>query len=75
MMKTMPSELLALLSTHFDVHPEPDAPLTDSGLSSLDMIELVVRIEDEFGVRISEDIYKQNPTVSELATYIEEHRL
>lgn len=74
MMKTMPSELLALLSTHFDIHPEPGARLTDSGLTSLDLIELAVRIEDEFGVRISEDVYKQNPTVGELATYIEEHR-
>ena len=70
----MPSELLALLSTHFDVHPEPDARLAASGLTSLDLIELAVRIEDEFGVRISEDVYQQHATVGELAAYIEEHQ-
>lgn len=74
MMKTMPSELLALLSTHFDVHPEPDAPLAQTGLTSLDMIELAVRIENEFGVRITEDVYTACGTVGELAAYIEEHQ-
>lgn len=70
----MSEELFALISTHFDATPEPETPLADSGLTSLDMIELAVRIEDEFGVRISEDTYRQHATVGELATYIEEHQ-
>ncbi|MEH0147694.1 phosphopantetheine-binding protein [Corynebacterium sp. Q4381] len=70
----MLSELLALLSTRFDATPEPETALADSGLTSLDLIELAVRIEDEFGVRISEDVYQQHATVGELAAYIEEHQ-
>lgn len=70
----MPEELFALISSRFDVEPEPETPLTETGLTSLDMIELAVRIEDEFGVRVSEDVYNQYDTVGELATYIEEHQ-
>lgn len=70
----MSDALFALISSHFDVAPEPETALADSGLTSLDMIELAVRIEDEFGVRISEDVYKEHATVGELATYIEEHQ-
>lgn len=69
----MLAELLALLNDHFSTEPAPDTRLRDTELTSLDMIELAVRIEDRFGVRVDEQAYAQCDTVEDLAKYIEEH--
>lgn len=46
----------------------------DLGADSLDLFELVMRIEDEFGVKIpTEDLEKIN-TVGDVLKYIEEHQ-
>ena len=69
----MLSELSLLIQDHFDITPDPAAALRDSELTSLDMIELAVRIEDRFGVRITEETYAQCETLEDLAGYIEQH--
>lgn len=48
--------------------------LSDGRISSLDRIELAIRIEEELGVRVNELVYEQYPTVGELAEYVEEHQ-
>ncbi len=46
----------------------------DLGADSLDLFELVMRIEDEFGVKIpTEDLEKIN-TVGDVLKYIEAHQ-
>lgn len=45
-----------------------DAPLE---ISSLDRIELAVRIEELFGVRIDEETYGSHRTAAELAAFVE----
>lgn len=67
------SRLLSLIDDHFNANLSPETPLTDSALSSLDRIELAIRIEEEFGVRIDERVYEKCATVGELAEYLEEH--
>ena len=52
----------------------PSTALTDTGISSLDRIELAIRIEDEFGARITERIYDECETVGELAEYLEDEQ-
>lgn len=47
-----------LLIEKFDVPEDkitPDAELTDLGLDSLSIVELVFDVEDEFDIEISED--------------------
>lgn len=53
------------------VHRE--SRLSDVDVSSLDRIELAIRIEDEFGARVTEQIYDEYETVGQLAEYLEEH--
>ncbi|GEM_PF-1689001 len=48
-----------------------DAPLE---ISSLDRIELAVRIEELFGVRIDEETYSSHRTAEELAAFVEKHQ-
>ena len=52
----------------------PSTALTDTVISSLDRIELAIRIEDEFGARITERIYDECETVGELADYLEDEQ-
>lgn len=52
----------------------PETELAGSGISSLDRIELAVRIEEEFGVPIDEHAYAQCTTAQDLADYVEEHQ-
>ena len=45
----------------------------DTAIVSLDRIELAVRIEENFGVRIDDTVLTDHPTAGELADYLEEH--
>ncbi|MEY8209936.1 phosphopantetheine-binding protein [Corynebacterium sp. MNWGS58] len=48
-----------------------DAQLRDLAIDSLSMIELVVKIEDEFKVRLEEDTVRSWTTVSDVVSYID----
>ena len=50
-----------------------DAKLRDLAIDSLSMIELVVKIEDEFKVRLDENIVQDWDTVSDVIAYIDKH--
>lgn len=50
-----------------------ETTLDGAGVASLDRIELAVRIEQELGVPIDEDTYRQHSTLGELCAYIEGH--
>lgn len=52
----------------------PPTLLSDTGLSSLDRIELAIRIEEEFGARITERVYDEYETVGELADFLEDEQ-
>lgn len=52
----------------------PSTALTNTGLSSLDRIELAIRIEEEFGARMTERIYDEYETVGELADFLEDEQ-
>ena len=65
-------ELASLVDDHFGITPSPETPLADAGLSSLDRVELAIRIEERFSVRIDESVYEACATAGDLANYIEE---
>lgn len=48
-----------------------DTQLRDLAIDSLSMIELVVKIEDEFKVRLEEDTVRSWTTVSDVVSYID----
>lgn len=45
----------------------------DLGANSLDLVDLVMSIEDEFGIEIPEDLIETVHTVGDVVNYIEEH--
>ncbi|QYH19434.1 acyl carrier protein [Corynebacterium aquatimens] len=66
------SRLAQLIDDSFNLSISPTTALADSGLSSLDRIELAIRIEEHFGVRITEAIYDDYSTAGALAEYLAE---
>ena len=66
--------IVRVISAHLgievgDVKPESDF-VTDLGADSLDVIELIMALEDEFGIEISEDAEDAFTTVSTVFDYI-----
>ena len=48
--------------------------LDDLGADSLDIVELVMAFEEEFGVEIPDDAAEKITTVGDATKYIEEHK-
>ena len=68
----------AILSTQFDVEEDTITPETnimeDLGADSLDVVDMLMSLEDEFDVEISDEEIEKLQTVAELVAYIEEHQ-
>ena len=48
--------------------------IDDLGADSLDIVELVMAFEEEFGVEIPDDAAEKITTVQDAITYIDEHK-
>jgi acyl carrier protein len=48
--------------------------IDDLGADSLDIVELVMAFEEEFGVEIPDDAAEKIGTVGDAVTYIDEHQ-
>lgn len=67
----------AILSEQFDVEEDTITAETsiadDLGADSLDVVDLLMSIEDEFEIEIPDDEVENIKTVGELVKYIEDH--
>lgn len=67
----------AILSEQFDVEEDTITSETsiadDLGADSLDVVDLLMSIEDEFEIEIPDDEVENMKTVGELVKYIEDH--
>ena len=54
---------------------QPDAKFIDDlGADSLDIVELVMALEDEYGIEIPDEDAEKIQTVGDAVRYIEEHQ-
>jgi len=64
-----------ILAKQFDIDPETITPETDLiddiGADSLDVVELIMSVEDEFGVSISDEEAENLRTVGKIVEFIE----
>ena len=67
----------AILSEQFDVEEDTitnDTSITeDLGADSLDVVDLLMSIEDEFEIEVPDTEIEDIKTVGELVKYIEDH--
>ena len=47
--------------------------LDDLGADSLDVVDLIMSIEDEFGIEVPDEALENIRTVEDMVKYIEEH--
>ena len=68
----------AIIAEQLGVDPEkvtPDAEFeADLNADSLDLVELIMSLEEEFGVEISDDEAERIRKVSDALDYIDEHQ-
>lgn len=74
----MLEQIRAMLAESFGLSPEEilaDSKLeADLGINSLELAELALRCDEEFGVDIDEDDIHKLITVGDVAAYIEEKK-
>lgn len=76
-MKMVLEKIKEILGEQFDVSPDTILPETtlaeDLGADSLDVVDLLMSIEDEFEVEIPDEEVENIKTVGALVEYIESH--
>ena len=74
----MIEQIAEIITNYIDIEPEevkPEASLrSDLGMSSLDMINMAVEIEDAFEISLPNNDILNISTVDELIKYIEESK-
>jgi acyl carrier protein len=63
------------LASQFEMDPEKISRdtdiMSDLGADSLDLVELIMTLEEEYGIRVIDDTIYEHKTVGEIADYIE----
>ena len=63
------------LATQFEVSPDKITRdtniMADFGADSLDLVELIMTLEEEYNVSVTDESVYENKTVGEIADYIE----
>jgi acyl carrier protein len=74
-MSTTFEKLQTIVSTQLGIEPEkvvPEADFTkELGADSLDVVELVMAFEEEFGIEIDDEVAGEMATVKDALDYIE----
>jgi len=60
---------------HIDVNAvNPQSTLQDLGADSLDMVQIIMRCEEQFGIEINDEDVEGMHTLADVVTYINERR-
>ena len=77
-MSDIADQVKKIVAEHLGVEPakvtENASFIDDLGADSLDIVELVMAFEEEFGVEIPDDAAEKITTVRDAITYIDEHK-
>ncbi len=66
--------LQGIMCEEFKLTPaqlQAEAKLAELGVDSLDLLELMFKIEDRFGLRITDDIPRSLATIQDVVCYID----
>jgi acyl carrier protein len=76
--KSIEEKIKEIIVTQLGVNPEQVTPtasiMGDLGADSLDVVELVMAFEDDFGVEVPDEDTEKLQTVGDVVAYIEEKK-
>lgn len=67
-------KIRAIICTEFNIDEEDielDTHLVDLNFDSLDMVDIVMDIEDEFGVEVSDEALEKFVTIGDIVSFLE----
>lgn len=74
----MTEKIIALTAEHLSIDADSISETAsfkeDLGVDSLDLFELVMELEEEFGIEIPSEDLENLATVADVAKYIEDHQ-
>ena len=74
---TVFEKLQAIIADQLELDAETITPdsniLDDLGADSLDVVDLIMSVEDEFGIEVPDEALEEIRTVDEMVKYIEDH--
>ena len=74
----MTEKIIALTAEHLGIDADSISETSsfkeDLGVDSLDLFELVMELEEEFGIEIPAEDLENLATVADVAKYIEDHQ-
>ena len=74
----MTEKIIALTAEHLGIDADSISEIAsfkeDLGVDSLDLFELVMELEEEFGIEIPSEDLENLATVADVAKYIEDHQ-
>ena len=74
----MKEKIIKLIAKTLDINPkdinEKTNLVKDLEVESLDLVDLVAAVEDEFGIEIADKDIKNIQTVGDIIKYAEEHK-
>ncbi len=77
MEKSVGQKVMDIIVEQLKVSPDEVTPeasfIEDLGADSLDLVELIMAMEEEFGLEISDEDAEKIQTVQDAITYITEH--
>jgi acyl carrier protein len=71
-------KLQAIIADQLELDAETITPdsdiLDDLGADSLDVVDLIMSVEDEFSIEVPDEALENIRTVAEMVKYIEDHQ-
>jgi acyl carrier protein len=72
-LKDTADKVTAIIVEKLDIEPsaiQMNSTLQDLGADSLDLVEIIMKIEEEFGIEINDEVVEKLQNVQDLINYI-----
>ena len=70
-------KVVAIIVEKLDIEPstvQMTSTLPDLGADSLDLVEIIMKLEEEFGIEINDEVVEKFQNVQDLINYVHELR-
>jgi acyl carrier protein len=72
-LKDTADKIVAIIVEKLDIDPslvQMNSTLPDLGADSLDLVEIIMKIEEEFGIEVNDEVVEKLQNLQELVDYV-----